>query len=338
MPRVWHRRQPVLQPRPAGQRSPEPVDQSRKSPARRSTSALPAIAGLVLVGLSLLIIGLINSRQPQPTTSVEGGTIAYVCQQGAETHICVQDSSGRRQVFHCGLHDWTPAWSPDGRYIALASDADGSMDIWILEPETGVAYPLTTGIADAASSPSWSPDERSIVFDLDAEGNYDVYTQQVGGSVPTRLTRNSARDSDPAWSPDGQHIAFVSDRQGSDLEIYVMDARGQNVTRLTNHAGRDFAPIWSPDGEQIAYECVDDAEGDIEICVMDVASRSQQVLTRNRVDDRQPAWSPDGQYIAFCRERSGGSVWDIWVMEAEGTNQRVRVQDSYSNTHPSWKP
>ena len=329
------RRQPTPTPRPRA--APGPTPPLRRMPAPRLASIpRPILVGLA-IGVVLLVVALVVSSGSSGTRAALG-RLAYVSQRGGETHICVQDGTGYRQTFFCGTHDWAPTWSPDGRYIAFTSDRDGSTGIWILDPESGGAYPLTTDRQAAASSPSWSPDGSNVAFDVNSGGNYDVYVQRVGSSVPTRLTRNSARDSDPAWSPGGRHIAFVSDREDGDLEIYVMDAQGQNVTRLTNHAGWDFAPVWSPDGKQIAYECVDDAGGDIEICIVDARGYNHQVLMNNTADDRQPGWSPDGQHIAFCRERSDGSAWDIWVMDADGANQRVWVRDGYSSTHPSWKP
>lgn len=333
------RRQPTPPPQPRV--APGPTPPPMRTPASLLASIpRPVLAGLALIGAVLLIVALAVLPGPHtaPGARTTSGTLAYICQRGEETHICVQDSTGHRQSFPCGAHDWTPAWSPDGQHIAFASDREGSMDIWILEPENKVIYPLTTDQRADEWSPSWSPDGRSIVFDKDSGGNYDIYAQQaVRSAVPTQLTRNRERDSDPAWSPDGSQIVFVSDRDG-DLEIYVMDAQGQNVTRLTDHAGRDFAPVWSPDGKWIAYECADDDGGDVEICVMDAEGYNCRMLTHNTVDDRQPAWSPDGQHIAFCREQTNGSIWDIWVMGADGANQQVWVQDGYSNTHPAWKP
>ena len=331
------RRQPTPLPRP--RTPPGPTPPPSRTPAPRPASfPRPLLIGLALLGVMLLTVAVLALSRSSGTY-ITSGTLAYVSQQGEETHICVQDDAGRQQTFICGTRDWAPAWSPDGQYIVFASEQGGSTDLWVLRPENGHASLFTPGGQGEVSSPAWSSDGQRIVFDAKSTGeNYDVYVQQIGDSVPTRLTGNSTRDSDPAWSPDGQHIGFVSDREDSDLEIYTMDAWGQKVTRLTYHAGWDFAPVWSPGGEQIAYECTDDAGGDIEICIMDAGGYNHRMLTSNAVDDRQPAWSPDGQHIAFCRKRAGGSVWDIWVMDADGTNQQIWIQDGYSNTHPVWKP
>lgn len=311
---------------------------------RRPSSAISLPLPLVVGGCFLLIIfilialtGVLRQRSLSWPSHVSG-TLAYVCQQGEETHICVRDGQGRWQSFSLGHRDWAPAWSPDGQQIALASDDQGETSILLLQPTSELSHSPSGAAQVLGSSPSWSPDGKRLAFDRYVGGNYDIYVLTLNSSTVLRLTTDSGRDSDPAWSPDGRYIAFVSDRDGGDLEIYRMESQGQDVTRLTNHTGWDFAPAWSPDDGMIAYECLDDTGDDVEICVMDGQGRNRRVLTDNGVNDRQPAWSLDGQYIAFCRERSKGSTWDIWVMESDGDNQQVLIRDNYSNTHPSWGP
>jgi serine/threonine-protein kinase len=306
-------------------------------PRTTSVGRVPSVPHLLWMGIALVGIALfLAAIMALPGSRARFGTVAYACQQGSEVHLCMQDDLGRRQKFILGTQDWSPTWSPDGRYIALTSNKEGNTSVWVLEPTTGRAVPLS-GLPLASSSPSWSPDGQAIAFDVQVSQNdYDIYVQWLDEPFPEVLTSHVARDSDPAWSPDGHHIAFVSTRDG-DMEIYVMSAEGGDITRLTYHSGWDFAPAWSPNGQQIAYECEDDAEGDIEICVMDTRKAERRVLTKNQVDDRQPAWSPDSRFIAFCRQRTDG-FWDIWVMDASGAHQQVWIRDEYSNTHPSWKP
>lgn len=293
----------------------------------------------VLVGAPVLMVIALIISFGTPSAKHHGrGTLAYVCQRNGRIHICVRDSAGRRTLLRVGDRDWSPAWSPDGRKLAFASDQDGTTRIMVLELESELVQPVTPMGRPPASSPSWAPDGQRVAFDMGSDGNYNIYTRRVGESAITQLTSTAGRNSDPAWSPDGRSIAFVSDREDGDMEIYVMNARGRNVTRLTHSPGWDFAPAWSPDGGRIAYECIDSVNGDIEICVMDSDGDNRHVLTSNLVDDRQPAWSPNGRHIVFCRERAGGATWDIWVMDADGGNERVWIQDRHSSTHPVWRP
>src|SRR4051794_20228720 len=63
-------------------------------------------------------------------------------------------------------------------------------------------------------------------------GNTQIYTIDVTGKNETRLTNNTAKDTDPVWSPDGKQIAFVSDRD-SNWGIYIMNADGSDQHLIT---------------------------------------------------------------------------------------------------------
>jgi len=88
--------------------------------------------------------------------------------------------------------DRTPAFSPDGRYIAVVSKTGGHYDIHRLDASGGGRVALT-------SSPLWLVAEKDEL----------------------RAWNNVA----PAWSPDGTRIAFLTDRKGR-WEIWVMNADG----------------------------------------------------------------------------------------------------------------
>ncbi len=308
----------------------------RGKPIQRTFPVLWVVLAMVLIFSLIGVLSLVRSGQSYTVVLDFPWTMAYVCGERGD-NLCVVEHSGARRIFSHGTQSWSPAWSPDGKKLAFAADANGEMGIWILSLDTDAVSALSHPSGYEAWSPSWAPDGQAVVFDQKVGHTYNIFSQRLDGSVQTWLTSGDTLDSDPDWSPTGEQIAFVSDRDGN-LEIYVMEANGRNVTRLTDHPGRDFAPVWSPDGEWIAYECQDQQGADIDICIMDAEGGRRQVLTRNVVDDRQPAWSPDGQYIAFTRQRTGSPLWDIWVMRRDGSEERVLIQDRYSSTHPSWKP
>jgi Tol biopolymer transport system component len=75
----------------------------------------------------------------------------------------------------------------------------------------------------------------------------------IDGSAQTRLTKNSAVDSQPAWSPNGKKIVWVSNHStqamaeysvNSSNEIYIMNADGSKPKRLTSNNSDDRKPQW----------------------------------------------------------------------------------------------
>ena len=195
---------------------------------------------------------------------------------------------------------------------------------------TSTATPINTVTPTATPT----PESGQIVFSSDRDGNVEIYVMNTDGSGQTRLTNNSARDSDPAWSPDRTKIVFRSDRDGND-EIYVMNADGSGETRLTNNLTDDKVPNWSPDGAQIVFESGRD--GNDEIYVMNADGSAQINLTNNPEDDFDPVWSPDGTKIAFASIRNNDS--QLYVMNADGSGQTPLTNSNLLLlTEPDWSP
>jgi Tol biopolymer transport system component len=93
-----------------------------------------------------------------------------------------------------------------------------------------------------------------IAFDSDRGNNTDIYVMNADGTSQTRLTTNTAYDTNPSWSPDGTKVAFVrTPAYYGNADIYLMNADGSGQSQITTSAADDTAPSWSPDSSQIAF-------------------------------------------------------------------------------------
>ena len=207
---------------------------------------------------------------------------------------------------------------------------DGSGDVTLT--------PTGEGLFD--HYPNWSPDGTRIAFGRATfTVKSQIYVMNADGSNPTRITNNTAADTQPFWSPDGTKIAFVSDRDGNS-EIYVMNADGSNQTRLTNNSAVDIDPAWSPDGTKIAFSTLRDFTppgGTFEIYVMDANGNNPVRLTNNSATDAGPSWSPDGTKIAFVSHRLGLPL--VYVMNSDGSNPLNITQSATLDcADPEWSP
>lgn len=213
-------------------------------------------------------------------------------------------------------NDWTPSVSPDGKWVAYASDrgtnytghADlfTNLDIWIVSINGSEHRQITSG-PRSDGQPAWSPDGEKIAFTSNRSGEIDIWVMDADGSNLTRLTRSDVRAAvDPAWSPDGKRIAYT-DFPGY---VRIMDADGSNDTELL---GRLFIwyedPTWSPDGNRIAVRRNSLFSKDRDIWIFDLKTgRSSRVSPPGMGNDECPAWSPDGSRIAFGSEMWGGGL------------------------------
>lgn len=146
-----------------------------------------------------------------------------------------------------GGQSGSPAWSPNGRYIAFMSFPDGNGEkIYVMNADGSNLIRLKGGI-ERCFSPVWVPDSKRITFRCCVgEGttcqNWQTWLVNIDGSGLTALTDNSGM---PSWSSNGKYVAFVSSRDGN-TEIYVMNTDGSNPINLTNHPAKDMWPSWSP--------------------------------------------------------------------------------------------
>lgn len=144
----------------------------------------------------------------------------------------------------------SPAWSPDGRWIAAqywcAGDQNG---LFVIDARTGQPNRLAA-LAEYGGDLAWSPDGSRLAFRGNRAGDGEIYLLDLRSGALTNLTNSPAAEFQPAWSPDGQRIAFVSNREGRG-EIHLLTLATGETVRLTDTGG--WGPAWSPDGRQIAY-------------------------------------------------------------------------------------
>jgi TolB protein len=105
-----------------------------------------------------------------------------------------------RRVTFQGGYNTSPAWSPDGRWIAYETRLEGQIDIWLVDPAGDVYVPLVSHRRDD-ESPTWSPDGRKIAFSSNRRGRSDIYQIDIAGENLSRITRGAGENTQPSWAP-----------------------------------------------------------------------------------------------------------------------------------------
>ena len=189
---------------------------------------------------------------------------------------------------------YQPAWSPDGRRIAVARSGSG---IFVITLRDGSARRLTSGGSDGA--PAWSPDGRVILFQRQVTAtNWDIYRVRPAGGGLRRLTHDRLQQLHPSWSPDGARIAFAEQEENGNWVIFSMRADGSNRKRLTDEHSSSQDPSWSPDGRKIAF--IAQAGERASVSLIDAGGGIPRQLTGSSLAASGPVWSPDGTEIAFA--------------------------------------
>ena len=177
-----------------------------------------------------------------------------------------------------------PAWSPDGKRIAVSY-----LDrIWTMTPDGKQA--------------------RAVTQDPGPK------TQDPGPTTQDLIER------EPQWSPDGNRLAFAADR-GNGFDIFVVTLKNGNAVSApiaaTTTAGDERWPSWTADGRLVFAHRDPGAPWDLFISSPINGSDNWQAaiaLTETKDSETYPRVSPDGTKVAFVSERDSEDDVDLWWM------------------------
>ena len=152
----------------------------------------------------------------------------------------------------------SPAWSPDGKWIAFTSNRYGSDAVYLVSVEGGEAKRLTWH-PNGSRVRGWTNDGKNILFASDRDASptrFDrLWTVSVNGGPATLLT--SQWSTSGAFSKDGKNIVidrmsrwdeeWRAYRGGQNTPLIILNLNNLQETLLPNNQTTDIKPIWLDD-------------------------------------------------------------------------------------------
>jgi Tol biopolymer transport system component len=251
----------------------------------------------------------------------------------------------------------SPAWSPDGRFLALTRRSAGTLSttgglspprIWLINMETGETAQLFPDGQTLGFNPLWSASGQWISYlspDLNGVGLYNVNDGRQ------RFIETGTGELG-IWHPQADLLLVSILRQSGDqyrMHLYRADPLNADsgIDSMINLSGEDAAvddssPAWSPDGAWIAFRRKE-LEGERaslgkQLWVMRADGSAARPLTiAPEFDHGQPVWSPDGRYLLYHRFPLKGPniVLSIWLLDVETGAARELVSPGQ---RPLWLP
>ena len=213
-----------------------------------------------------------------------------------------------------------PAWSPDGKMIAVSEyifDESGSSALDLFNSSTGDKQTFKKSDM-IIGSPVWLPDQSGILVTASGRDSNFNRTQIGVFSYPQGVYRPITNDTSSypsiSLSADGKTIATVQSQYVGTLETAPYDGKeaGKPVTISTRPPAYWFA--WTPDGKILA----DQENG---IYQMNADGSNRTPLLHDDFPSFQPISCDHGHYIMFSSAfRGGSSSQNIWRMDATGGN------------------
>ena len=235
-----------------------------------------------------------------PSISPDGNSILF-CYKG--NIYKVASTGGTALALTTGeAYEYMPVWSPDGKWIAFASDKSGNFDVYVMPAEGGKANRLTYHSANDVPS-CFSPDSKEVYF---SSARVDVSTsfQCPNSRLPElyKVAVNGGRESMVLSIP-----AEEMQCDAAGMRFLFIDKKGYEDQWRKHHTSSVTRDIWMYDVKNNAYK---------------------QLSTFNG-EDRNPQWSADEKEIYYLSEKSG--TFNIWKMNADDASKSVQLTNYEKN-------
>ena len=264
-----------------------------------------------------------------PAISPNGKTIAFSYQGDIFT---VPSSGGTaKQITSNAAFDSYPVWSPDGNHIAFASNREGSIDVWVMDANGGIARCVTTNSGSEYPlrwkdnstimfKASIMPTAKSIIF----AGSYpQVYTVGMDGGRPKLFSDITMDALDINASGDVIYI----DRKGyedewrkhhrSPITRDVWLKSGDSFRKLTTFDGEDRDPVWASDGKSFYY--LSEQSGTLNIYHRTLDGKETQITNHEKNPVRFLSAATDG---TLCYGYDG----EIYTVRKGGQPQKTAIR------------
>jgi TolB protein len=146
------------------------------------------VADLASGRITTLITGGVNTF---PDWSPDMKHIVFrrmLGEMNSEVFIADADGSNARNLTNHPAFDGWPAWSPDGKLIAFASNRNARYQIFVMKPD-GTEVRLVANTEGRATVPRWSPDGKTIYFTNCVAKDYGNDCEILVSRLPDQVSR-----------------------------------------------------------------------------------------------------------------------------------------------------
>ncbi len=205
-----------------------------------------------------------------------------------------------------------PAWSPDGKWVAVDEHSPRGRVVRILEAEQR-RLKAADGDPPLGASPAWMNERAVLVTRYDPAALEWIWLNQED-KPPHSILRDPLHDlTQPAISPQRTLVLY---RCNGDLEVADIRPERTERRRVTDDQWEDADPVWSPGGLSFAFSSR--REGNLDIYLRTFPGLRERRLTTDPADDRTPNFTPDGRNLLFASNRNGTTgLYSLEIEEAE---------------------
>ncbi|PWT90276.1 MAG: hypothetical protein C5B55_10000 [Blastocatellia bacterium] len=247
------------------------------------------------------------------------------------------------QLGHPAGGHGAPAWSRDGKHLAICVSDYGATSIWIIErdgrePKQAIKYGF---------DPAYGPDGKSLYYTTLSGIWKTQISEDTGAPIgePTQLSSSSSeRIRGFAISADGKKIVYSALLTNSNIWYVPISpatsiATGNPIALTHDTTFRNSLPVFSPDGKRIAFNTQKanpgSSEGDVWLMDHD-GQRVTQITTEG---GGMPGWFPGADRLAFLTSRDSKKLWIANLMTGQDSTSTLDFGEdiNYARLSPDGK-
>ena len=190
--------------------------------------------------------------------------------------------SGKRAVFECrgeivtvpaehgdprnltstpGAHERSPAWSPDGQWIAYFSDASGEYELCVARQDgSGTLRKFSLPGAGFYDSPKFSPDSKKLSF---LDNSWSLYCIDLESGdcekIASEPVYGPLRTTSHAWSPDSRWIVYTLTTSTYFQRVHLYELATKQSLAITDGLADVSEPVFDASGKYLWFTASTDA-------------------------------------------------------------------------------
>ena len=237
-----------------------------------------------------------------------------------------------------GTQDVSPAFSPDGQWLAFLRWEDGgTYALWAVRQPAEKPQVLITSPVPITTF-AWRRDSRTIVYSGGAMSTGELRQVTVDGRRSLAPFVLEGASDQITIAPNGGRLSYVLQNLDANIWRLPLDrSRGKNSPspeKLFASVREELDPAFSPDGRSIVF--ASNRSGHWNLWTGNVDGSGLHELAAQSLLPFHPAWSPDGRRIAF--DASAFGKGDIWVIDTAGGQPTRLVAMPGGAQVPFWSP
>jgi len=161
-----------------------------------------------------------------------------------------------------GIHERSPAWSPDGRSVAYFSDQGGEYRLHV-RPASGKGAIKICDLHGAGFyyTLTWSPDSKKLAYVDNSQSLFwiDLASGKVRKIASEPIYMPDEPQVRPAWSPDSAWIAYSLGNKAAYHTVFVYELASGKSRPITDGMSDAVEPVFDAGGKYVFFLASTDA-------------------------------------------------------------------------------